>query len=370
MQYRGIILSLAAAATMAMAADYEVTPVVGHVVKEGNLDLDNEWLVGGEFQFNNVSGAIKPELSLLYTPSTDYEDNLNDTKISRIALNGVHEYGEIGGVVPFAKAGIGYEYMSKRLYSNDSDPYLDIGGGVKIPVAKDLALKFEALYMLKDPGDDRDSNLALLAGLSFAFGGEAPVAVEEPAPEPEPVVVEEPKPEPVVIPDSDGDGVNDDLDACPGTPSGAPVDSRGCALDSDKDGVIDLLDECPGTPEGFKVDAGGCPQTMELALTYETNSAKIDAVSTPKVHAFGEFLMDNPGYNIHVIGHTDSKGSAAYNQKLSEKRAVSVRNMLVEQGVDAARITTEGRGESDPKADNATAEGRQANRRIEVQLLR
>ena len=369
MKYRGVILSLAAAATMGMAADYEVTPVVGHVFKEGNLNLDNEWLFGGEFQFNDVGGGIRPELSLLYTPNADYEDNVNDTKIARIGLNGVHEYGKMGGVVPFAKAGVGYEYLSKRLYGNDSAPYLDFGGGVKVPLAKDMALKVEALYMLKDPGDDRDSNLAALVGLSFAFGErQAPMPAEAERVEPEPAPVQEV--EAVVIIDSDGDGVNDDADACPNTPSGAPVDARGCALDSDKDGVIDLLDECSATPLGFRVDAGGCPQTMELALTYETNSAKIDAASTPKVHAFGIFLMENPGYNIHVIGHTDSKGSAAYNQRLSEKRAVSVRNMLVEQGVDAARITTEGRGESDPKADNATAEGRQANRRIEVQLLR
>lgn len=369
MHPKSLILSVVAAATIVMGADYEVTPVVGYVVKEGNLDLENEWLVGAEFLFKGVEGAIKPELSLLYTPESEYDDRVNETKITRIGLSGVHEYDALGGVIPFAKAGLGYEYMSKRLYGNDNDAFVNIGGGVKVPVAEDLALKLEALYMLKDPGDDRDSNMAALVGLSYAFGGDdAPAPVEEPAPEPEPAVMEEPAPVPVV--DSDGDGVTDETDACLNTPSGASVDKRGCALDSDGDGVIDLLDECPGTPKGFNVDAGGCPLTMDLALTYETNSAKIDAVSAPKVQAFGNFLLENRGYGVHVIGHTDSRGDAAYNQKLSERRAMSVRDMLVEQGVEASRITTEGRGESDPKADNATAEGRQANRRIEVQLRR
>ncbi len=368
MKFKVLMLSCVAAASLSYAADYEVTPVVGYVVKEGNLDLENEWLVGAEFQFNNIDAPVKPEFSLLYTPEDEYERTLFDTKITRVALNGVHEYGDLGGVVPFAKAGLGYEYMSKRLYGNDSALYLDIGGGIKVPLSEELAIKVEALYMLKDPADDRNSNLATLVGLTYAFGGapKAPVVEEEPAPEP----VAEPAPEPKPLLDSDGDGVTDDADACPDTPQGAAVDARGCALDSDGDGVIDLLDECPDTPEGFKVDPVGCPLTMDLALTYETNSAKIDTASAPKVHAFADFLVENPGYGVHIIGHTDSRGTEAHNLDLSQRRALSVRDMLIADGVAASRITTEGRGESDPKADNATAEGRQANRRIEAQLRR
>ena len=373
MRCKGLIMSLAAAATMAAAADFEVSPVAGYVVKEGNLDLENEWVVGAQMQFNQVDFALKPEISLLYTPEDEYDDNVNDTSITRIGFNGVYEYDKMEGLVPYAKVGVGYEHMSKRLYDNDSEVFLGAGGGVKFPVSDAMALKLEAYYMLKDPAGNKDSNLATLVGLSIPFGGE--VQPEPQQVEPEPVKVEEPEPvvevpKAVPVVDSDGDGVKDGADECPDTPKGAPVDAKGCALDSDNDGVIDLLDECPGTPEGFKVDAGGCPMTMDLALTYETNSAKIDAVSTPKVHEFGNFLMENPGYNIHVIGHTDNRGAAAYNQKLSERRADSVRDMLVEQGIDAGRITTEGKGEAAPKADNATAEGRQANRRIEVQLQR
>jgi OOP family OmpA-OmpF porin len=371
MRCKGLMLSLAAAATMVTAADFELTPVAGYVVKEGNLDLENEWVVGGELQFNQFDSVIKPEVALLYTPEDEYDDNVNETSITRIGLNGVYEYEKLESVIPFAKVGVGYEHMSKRLYENDSELFVGAGGGVKFPISDALALKLEAFYMLKDPAGNKDSNLATLVGLSIPFGGEAQPEPAKPepvkAPEPAPVA-EAPKPAPVL--DSDGDGVNDTADACPNTPKGAPVDAKGCALDSDNDGVIDLLDKCPGTPEGFKVDAEGCPVTMDLALTYETNSAKIDAVSTPKVLEFGKFLMENPGYNIHVIGHTDNRGAAAYNQKLSERRADSVRNMLVEQGIDAGRITTEGKGEASPKADNTTAEGRQANRRIEVQLQR
>jgi OOP family OmpA-OmpF porin len=366
MRRMGLLLSVAAAATIATAADIEFAPVGGYVLKESNLNLENEWLVGGELQFNGVESAIKPELSVLYTPEVDYDDNLNDTSILRFALNGVYEYSAKEGFIPFVKAGVGFEQLESRLYENDNDVYADIGAGFKMPLSDMVALKMEALYMLKDPFDHADNSLAALVGLSFGFGGG-----EEAEPMPEPAVKPLPEREPApVIPDSDGDGVNDSIDKCPKTPMEAQVDTSGCPLDSDNDGVIDLDDACPNTPAGFKVDETGCPEMMELHLTYKTNSADIDAASAPKVRDFGRFLQQNRGYKAHVIGHTDSVGSESYNMKLSEKRAVSVRSMLVEQGVDASRITTEGRGETDPKADNATAEGRQANRRIEVELRR
>ncbi len=367
MRRMGLMLSAVAAATIAMAADVEITPVGGYVLKEGNLNLENEWLFGAELQYNAIDSVLKPELSVLYTPEVDYDDNVNDTSILRVALNAVYEYGEKGGLTPFAKMGAGYEKIDTRLYGNGNDVYLDVGAGVKMALTEAIALKVEAMYMLKDPFDNADNSLAAFVGLTFGFGGgEAPAPVaEEPAAEPAPMPVREPAP---VIPDSDNDGVDDNGDACPDTPMEAQVDAKGCPLDSDNDGVIDLDDACANTPAGFKVNEMGCPVTMELMLTFKTNSAEIDAASAPKVQEFGNFLAENKGYSIHVIGHTDSVGSDSYNKSLSERRANSVRDMLVGQGIDAARITTEGRGESQPKADNATAEGRQANRRIEVEL--
>jgi OOP family OmpA-OmpF porin len=362
----GLMISMVAAATVAMGADYEFTPVGGYVFKEGNLNLDNEWLVGGELQYNSVGSAVKPELSLLYTPEVDYDamtessllgpstSVVHSTSITRIALNGVYEYAGTGSLTPFAKAGVGYEAMENRYFENDNGIFLDVGAGIKVPLTESVALKAEALYMLKDPFDHADNNLAALVGLSFGFGGGA-AAAAAPA---------------EAWSDRDNDGVRDEDDDCADTPMEAQVDDRGCPLDSDGDGVIDMDDACPNTKAGFKVDDTGCPEMKELELTYEFDSAKIDAASAPKVHAFGRFLRDNPGYKIHVVGHTDNSGEELYNLRLSEARAASVRTMLIEQGIDASRITTEGRGEVEPKADNATAEGRRANRRIEVQLSR
>ena len=394
----GLLVSLLAASTIASATsyDYELTPLIGGVWKEGNLHLDDELVLGAEFQFNDMfESSIKPELSVLYSPSVDYDGDKGDTDFYRVMINGVHEYNTDGSIIPFAKAGLGYEYMSDKHYDNVSCAFVDAGAGVKFPFTEQLALKLEAIYMLKRNDNRWDNNLAGLVGLTFSFGAqeEPVVAATAVAAATAAAVVAAPTdsdndgvvdtddkcpdtPTGVKVDangcpiDSDGDGVADYLDKCPDTPAGVKVDANGCPIDSDGDGVADYLDKCPNSPAGFKVDAEGCPLSMSLTMTYGHNSSKIDAASEEKVTRFATFLKENPGYNVHIIGHTDSSGSAKYNQKLSEKRAESLRTMLVEQGVDASRLSAEGKGESSPLADNETEEGRIANRRIEVELTR
>ena len=171
--------------------------------------------------------------------------------------------------------------------------------------------------------------------------------------------------------DADGDGVKDDADRCPSTPSGIQVDSRGCALDDDRDGVPNYLDKCPGSEPGAKVDADGCyleleeEVTIELDLEFDTNSSDLRTEHYPEIQQVVTFLREYPEANASIEGHTDSRGTAEYNQALSERRAASVRNYLINQGgVDADRLTSVGKGETDPIASNDTAEGRQENRRV------
>ena len=91
-----------------------------------------------------------------------------------------------------------------------------------------------------------------------------------------------------------------------------------------------------------------------------TNTASIDGVV--------KILRDTPELNVDVIGHTDSVGTDAYNQRLSEQRAASVGRYLQSNGVSSNRITTSGKGESQPAADNSTAQGRALNRRVEFNI--
>ncbi len=169
--------------------------------------------------------------------------------------------------------------------------------------------------------------------------------------------------------DSDGDGVVDSKDQCPITPEGVKVDANGCALDSDGDGVADYKDECPNSPAGAKVNSLGCQDTFVLeGVQFKTNSAELTDAAKAELADDAAKLKHHTGVTIEVAGHTDSMGSGAYNKALSQSRAESVLNFLVSQGASADNMTAVGYGEEQPVADNGTAEGRQANRRVELNV--
>lgn len=171
--------------------------------------------------------------------------------------------------------------------------------------------------------------------------------------------------------DSDGDGVSDDKDNCPGTPAGATVDANGCELDGDKDGVVDRLDECPNSAPGVQVDIKGCEIKGEIRLpgvNFESNSDRLlpgasnvldDAVAT---------LKKNPSIKFEIAGHTDSDGSAEYNEGLSSRRATTVRDYLAANGIAENRMTVRGYGEAQPIADNGTSAGKAQNRRVVLRI--
>ncbi|HEY7747003.1 MAG TPA: MipA/OmpV family protein [Desulfuromonadales bacterium] len=168
--------------------------------------------------------------------------------------------------------------------------------------------------------------------------------------------------------DSDGDGVPDYLDKCPDTPKGAPVDKNGCPLDSDGDGVPDYLDKCPGTPKGTLVDETGCELKLTLHINFDFDKAEIKPEFEPEMEKAAKFIQEHASVPfILIAGHTDSMGEEAYNQELSDKRAAAVRQHLVEHhGIKADKLKARGYGEARPVADNATEEGRYENRRVEV----
>lgn len=155
-------------------------------------------------------------------------------------------------------------------------------------------------------------------------------------------------------------------------PIAAPAPApRPMPKDSDGDGVYDDQDKCPGTPPGVKVDANGCPQKGEKLLTlegvnFDFDKATIRADSSSILDHAVEVLKQNAEVGVSVEGHTDSRGSDAYNQKLSEKRAAAVMTYLVKHGISASRLTSKGFGESKPVAPNDTEEHRFKNRRVEL----
>ena len=166
--------------------------------------------------------------------------------------------------------------------------------------------------------------------------------------------------------DSDGDGVADYMDKCPVTPKGDKVDKQGCTLDSDKDGVADSKDRCPKTKMGHAVDNKGCHAMVSLTgLNFATASADLTVGAKRKLSQVVSTLEKNPSIHVRIEGHTDSQGNEANNQSLSEDRAESVMQYLIEQGISAKRLDARGYGESSPIGSNDTEDGMSQNRRVD-----
>lgn len=155
--------------------------------------------------------------------------------------------------------------------------------------------------------------------------------------------------------------------------------------DEDGDGVVNKTDKCPGTPQGTVVDEVGCPvevaevveEVVEVVVDEEIvidnlhfafNSAELTAADQAVLDTVASRLKDSAANaKLSITGFTDSVGADAYNQKLSERRALSVANYLVAAGVaQASIVAVAGAGEAEPVADNATAEGRAMNRRVVI----
>jgi len=175
--------------------------------------------------------------------------------------------------------------------------------------------------------------------------------------------------------DRDGDGVNDDVDACPD--EAGPAANKGCPWpDKDGDGVLDKDDACPEVPG--TVANKGCPEvTVEIikqlndyskTILFDTGKSSIRQESYAVLQSIHDIMREYPNANFIVEGHTDSDGSNALNQKLSESRAASVVTYLTTIGMDANRMSSIGYGESRPIASNATRAGKQQNRRVEISL--
>lgn len=327
-------------AVMATQFDYETSALIGGGFPEPDFSVKNQFINAFEIQFNALSIAgIKPELAYMHSYETDYRrvDGAT-TYINRVGLNGVYEM-PMDHFTPFAKAGAGYEFISKHYDGYRDGAYLNAGVGAKYALSDAWSLKLEAIYLVKHRDEpnyksDYDNNGIVLAGINYSFGAKPEPVKEEPAPTPAPVV------------------------AAP-----APV----APLDSDKDGVIDPNDKCPNTPTWATVDADGCPIKRTLRINFPFDSAKIPQQEKGEISDFAAFLKKEQ-YNVNLIGHTDSTGAEAYNQKLSEKRAASVKKALQAEGIEESRLSSAGRGESQPLVANDTKAHRAENRRVEAEI--
>ena len=151
------------------------------------------------------------------------------------------------------------------------------------------------------------------------------------------------------------------------------ADKDGCPIDSDKDGVLDYLDKCPDNPAGETVEKDGCVHTncvhtnysIALKVEFDTGKSVIKKKYHEEIRTAAIFMKKHPEATATIVGHTDNVGDPDKNMALSEERAKSVGQYLIDEfGIDGSRITAVGNGSQKPIANNDTEEGRQINRRI------
>lgn len=367
---KNTLAALVAAATVMVSVQSQAeegmfyfNPAVGYYGVDSKRVLDNEtiYTLGGEYRYNN-NWATELRFS---QSEPSVKDVSAETEVTLFNIDMIRYFAEAQAKVqPFGVFGLGHaefdgDQHSSYKYSDSTETQLNTGLGLRYVFNDLLSLRGDARAIYGVDDDTWESAINL--GLSFAFGSIGKKVVEEPV---------------EVNVDSDNDGVLDVNDRCPGTPAGVSVDANGCPLDSDNDGVADYLDECPDTLAGVTVDSRGCiikkdvvrDHSIDLRVNYATNSAVITAAE--KARAFDQINDFVKRYNLNQViveGHTDSRGAESYNQALSERRANSVRDVLISEfGIDASKITAVGYGEARPIGDNNTKEGRYENRRSTV----
>lgn len=354
MKKRILVLSLAAASlslgTGNVVADgdqpWHVTGTFGTINLDNDRNTRNNdvlWGVGfGRFFGNNVSLDVEYDQF-----SGTYEDTqqmvpgatYDQWKLSNWGVMGRYYIGQ-ANVRPFLAVGLG-SLKHRNVMNSSTAISASMGAGIAGQFAKHLSGRAQVVY--RSDGDDRSLPTSASYGdwiwsvsLSYDFGGKPP------PPPPPPPAAAPPPPPPPPNPDLDGDGVPNERDKCPNTRKGAVVDLDGCEVEAviALDGVHFAFDKATLTPKAKTILDGAAA-----------------------------LLDKNERVVVQVAGHTDSIGTEAYNQGLSDRRANSVKDYLVSKGVRASRLTARGYGESQPVASNDTEAGRAENRRVELIVL-
>jgi OOP family OmpA-OmpF porin len=374
---------------------------VRNIFPNENLDASVEYKTGSAAQltFGHLSASgWRSEIELSFRRNdldsirrfnTKRHNASGYTVSYGVFFNELYDFQTGAVITPYLGLGAGVlrlEYRSGRPFGtgpgkagykiDDFDAGLGVQAiaGLKFNISDHVALALDYRYYVPvhvafnpefDGHDIGWAGNSLMLTLQFGFGGQEEQAPAQPA-----------VPPPSQPMDSDNDGVNDNADQCPNTPSGTQVGSDGCPTDADNDGVPNAEDQCPHTPQGVEVNYQGCEVLKKRQLNslhFAFDSSKLSSedmryLDTEK-DKINQALQKHPRAAVEIAGYTDSIGTRKYNKGLSQRRTDSVRDYLVQHGVEPDQITSHGYGESDPVASNDTKAGRAKNRRVEVRLI-
>jgi OOP family OmpA-OmpF porin len=345
------MLGLAAVCVPAHSADeagrWYVAPKAGYTFLDsdrGDLDDDAHYGFG-------IGKHLSPSWSLELNALTGQHDGSSGAELdlSAFSVDLLRVFNREASVSPFISLGAGALNLDPQGPGRQEDFMAQAGIGLNwrfwenAADTRSLSLRPEVKARWQEAGAGDATDYLATVSLVFSYGAEAvappalppPPAPAAPLPPPEPVAPPPPK-------------------------------------DTDGDGVLDDQDRCAGTPRGVAVDAEGCPRKGSITLTgvtFENDSAVLTGGSHAALDAVAADLAKYRRLKVELQGHTDSVGTAAYNLKLSQRRADAVREYLVSRGVGAEQLSARGYGEGQPVADNGTADGRAQNRRVAMSVV-
>ncbi len=332
----------------------------------------------------DTGNNIKPKFDFSYVNIS--EGNGGVDYLLQGSANILYESNEIylNAIVPYAYAGLGYEYVNNERPDFKSSPYVQLAGGLEFPFFgyqnDDFKFFTEARWIqLITTDSGQEGEAAVFVGFRLSTGGMGHIAEhtygaydgdnllypELSVKTPSNHVFPKRRSTHLVFSDADGDGVRDSMDICPNTRKDTVVDIHGCPVTYKKPAIH--RKPMVVSKRHRRVTFKPLPSHRKtLAVQFEPNSTTIQPSSKTLILNFVRGLNDKGYQYITVEGYTDNSGKHGDNVSLSLKRAQAVKRLMIQYGVDSAKIQAVGKGELNPIADNDTPEGRAKNRRIEI----
>ena len=319
---------LGATVALADAGQFYIAPGLQKMNYDAEVGLDNDlgYVIGIGYDFNS---RLSAEFSVMdLNPETKAKRELDQDLWKIDVLYGLDF--DLGRFKPFVVSGLGNSNID-----GENDSIWDIGAGLRLPLNERWTWRTSIRNYYALGRDFEDQDFGIDTTLVYRLGGsrKSMASSNEPPREGVQEVVE--------------------------------------VADADRDGVPDANDLCSDTPRSYAVDKDGCPiaieevARVELLVNFDFDRSEVKEKYLPEIERVARFMEQYPDRVVELEGHTDSRGTDAYNLGLSQRRAEAVMAELVGRfGISPSRVSAKGFGESQPIESNDSAQGRAENRRV------
>lgn len=319
---------LGATVALADAGQFYIAPGLQKMNYDAEVGLDNDlgYVIGIGYDFTS---RLSAEFSVMdLNPETKAKRELDQDLWKVDVLYGLDF--NLGRFKPFVVSGLGNSNID-----GENDSIWDIGAGLRLPLNERWTWRTSIRNYYALGRDFEDQDFGIDTTLVYRFGGsrKSMASSNEPPREGVQEVVE--------------------------------------VADADRDGVPDANDLCSDTPRSYAVDKDGCPiaieevARVELLVNFDFDRSEVKEQYLPEIESVARFMEQYPDRVVELEGHTDSRGTDAYNLGLSQRRAEAVMAELVGRfGISPSRVSAKGFGESQPIGSNDSAQGRAENRRV------